>query len=214
MVKASPSPERQRSSVFLQPLAANQVDEAARTLAEAFQDDPLLTILVAQDAAKRRRVAPWFFRASIKYGRRHGQVWSNSDASAAAIWLPPGQTTIRPLGMIRAGMAAMPFKVGFRGMRRFVEAIGAMEGFHRKIQGPHWYLLAIGTRRDRQGQGFGSALLDVGVAAADGAGIPVYLETATDDDVAFYSKRGFRIIGEAEVSGFVLRGMVRDPLPG
>src|SRR5688572_1283316 len=107
MAKASPTRDRKDSSPPLQPLAAEQVDEAARTLAEAFADDPLLAILVPNDPVKRQRVAPWFFRVSINYGRRYGQVWSNRDASAVAVWFPPGQTTMRAIGMMRAGMAAM-----------------------------------------------------------------------------------------------------------
>jgi hypothetical protein len=54
-------------------------------------------------------------------------------------------------------------------------------------------------------------LLEIGTSKADAAGVPCYLETGTDENVAFYTKRGFDATGEAEVYGFNVRGMVRRP---
>jgi hypothetical protein len=51
----------------------------------------------------------------------------------------------------------------------------------------------------------------MGTAEADAAGIPCYLETGTASNVAFYTKRGFRVIGQADVHGSTLYGMVRPP---
>src|SRR5207249_8428537 len=66
---------------------SDQVEAAANTLAEAFWDDPLMQI-VAPNEKKRTIVAPWFFAKSIAYGLRWGEVSSNDDASAVAIWFP------------------------------------------------------------------------------------------------------------------------------
>ena len=71
--------------------------------------------------------------------------------------------------------------------------------------------MAVGTSPTRQGTGLGSSLLQLGTSKADAAGIPCYLETATESNVAFYSKRGFEVTGEASLFGFTLRGMVRPP---
>jgi len=86
-----------------------------------------------------------------------------------------------------------------------------VEKFHKAVKGPHWYLMAVGTSPSRQGTGLGSSLLQLGTSKADAAGIPCYLETATESNVAFYSKRGFEVTGEANLFGFTLRGMVRPP---
>jgi ribosomal protein S18 acetylase RimI-like enzyme len=71
--------------------------------------------------------------------------------------------------------------------------------------------MAIGTRSAAQGTGLGSALLEIGTAQADSAGLPCYLETGTENNVAFYSKRGFEVVGQADVYEFTLYGMVRPP---
>ena len=59
---------------------------------------------------------------------------------------------------------------------RIVRALSATEPFHKAVDGPHWYLVAVGTRPERQGQGLGSALLEVGTSQADAVGLPCYQE--------------------------------------
>ncbi len=194
----------------MDPIRTEQATAAAHTLADAFRDDPLLLIL-APDEEARRRVAPWLMGRLVAYGLRWGHVYGNEDASAVAVWLPPGQTTVSAPRMLRVGMGAMPFKAGLGATKRFVAAMSATEGLHEAVEGPHWYLVAVGTRPARQGQGLGGALLEVGTAQADAAGLPCYLETGTDANVAFYSRRGFEVISEAVVEGFSIRGMVRPP---
>jgi ribosomal protein S18 acetylase RimI-like enzyme len=89
--------------------------------------------------------------------------------------------------------------------------MSATEALHKAVDGPHWYLMAIGTRPEVQGTGLGSALVELGTAQADKAGIPCYLETGTESNVAFYRKRGFEVTGQAEMYGFTVYGMVRQP---
>lgn len=194
-------------------LRPDQLEAAARTLAEAFWDDPLMHIL-APNEKKRVAVGPWFFARSIAYGMRWGEPSCNDDASAVAVWFPPGKTHLSPMRMLRVGMGALPFRAGINGTLRFMRALPVTEKFHKAVEGPHWYLMAIGTSPSRQGTGLGSALLELGTAQADAAGIPCYLETGTESNVAYYSKRGFEVTGQAEVLGFTLYGMVRQPRKG
>jgi ribosomal protein S18 acetylase RimI-like enzyme len=192
-------------------LKPNQAAAAASTLAQAFSDDPLMHIL-APDEKRRVDVGRWFFGTTINYGLRYqAELWCDQDASAAAIWFPPGHTDLSPLRMLRAGMGAMPFKAGINGTMRFFKAMSATEALHKAVDGPHWYLLAIGTRPNAQGTGLGGALVELGTAQADKARIRCYLETATESNVAFYRKRGFEVTGQTEVYGFTLRGMMRQP---
>ena len=167
--------------------------------------------IVAPNENKRAAVGRWFFSKSIAYGMRWGEASCNDDASAVAIWFPPGNTDITPGRMLRVGMGALPFRAGISGTVRFMRAISATEKFHKAVEGPHWYLMAIGTSPSRQGTGLGSALLELGTSQADATGIPCYLETATESNVAYYSKRGFEVTGQANVLGFTLYGMVRQP---
>lgn len=196
----------------VQKLQAEQVEAAASTLALAFHDDPLLQIL-QPDEAKRPAVGRWFLGAFVRYGLPFGQVWANGDASAVAVWLPPGKTDVSTLGMLRVGLGALPLKVGLRGTARIMRGMSVTEPFHKAVDGPHWYLGMVGTRPERQGQGLGQALLAAGTDQADTEGLPCYLETGTEANLAFYSKRGFEVTGEAEAEGVTVWAMVRQPQP-
>jgi ribosomal protein S18 acetylase RimI-like enzyme len=196
--------------VPIQRLDARHADAAAATLGEAFFDDPLLQI-VAPDIATRRQWGPWFMSLPLQYGLRWGEVWGTDDMSAVAVWVPPGRGDMGLGRMLRVGLARMPLRLGWAGSRRFLQALSATEPFHKTVRGPHWYLVAIGARPERQGQGLGSRLVQVGTSRADSAGVPCYLETGTQSNVDFYTKRGFEIVGQTEFDGHTLTGMVRPP---
>jgi ribosomal protein S18 acetylase RimI-like enzyme len=194
----------------IQRLDARHADAAAATLGEAFFDDPLLQI-VAPDVATRRRWGTWFMSLPLRYGLRWGEVSGTDDASAVAVWTPPGSGDLGLGRMLRLGLARMPFRLGLSGSRRFMQALSATESFHKAVHGPHWYLLAVGTRPELQGRGIGSALVEIGTSRADAAGVPCYLETGTQSNIDFYTKRGFAIVGQTDLLGHTLTGMVRAP---
>jgi ribosomal protein S18 acetylase RimI-like enzyme len=113
--------------------------------------------------------------------------------------------------LLRAGMWQMPLKMGMGAMSRFAKAMAVTQPFHKQVQGPHWYLMNLGARTGRQGQGLGSQLVEMGTSRADQAGLPCCLETATEANIAFYRKRGFEIIGQRECLGHTLTALVRQP---
>ena len=195
----------------MEPLRPDQQRAAALTLAEAFANDPLLEILAPDPAAAGEARAPDDGASSWPTALRYGRVWSNDDASAVAIWLHPESGPMRMPRMLRAGMWRAPFMLGLDGMGRMSKAMSATEGFHKQVEGPHWYLMTVGTRTARQGQGLGSTLVEMGTSRADDAGVPCYLETGTDSNIAFYRKRGFEVIGQADCYGHTLTGMIRPP---
>ena len=194
----------------IQRLDVGDADAAAATLGEAFFDDPLLQI-VAPNEATRRRWGAWFMSMPLQYGLRWGEVWSNDDTSAVAVWIPPDTGEMGLGRMLQVGLAKMPVRLGVNGSRRFISSLSKTEPFHKSVAGPHWYLLAVGARSERQGQGLGSALVEVGTSRADAAGVPCYLETGTQSNINFYTKRGFEIVGQTEYLGHTLTGMVRQP---
>jgi hypothetical protein len=51
----------------------------------------------------------------------------------------------------------------------------------------------------------------VGTSRADAAGVPCYLDTGTQSNIDFYTKRGFEVVGQADFDGHTLTGMVRPP---
>jgi len=189
------------------PLRPDQREAAADTLAAAFLDDPLLELL-APEPSRRPSVGRWFFRTHVDYGLRWGRVWAAGDVAAVSVWLPPG-IRFDPLRSLRVGMGAFPFRVGWRPMGRVIGIAPALERLHRSVRGPHWYLMTLGTRPSRQGEGLGSAVLTAGTAQADVDAVPCYLETSTQRAIDFYLRHGFEVVGREDVQGHVLYGLVR-----
>jgi ribosomal protein S18 acetylase RimI-like enzyme len=66
---------------------------------------------------------------------------------------------------------------------------------------PLWYLDTLAVDPARQGEGLGKTLVQFGLAQASQAGLPAFLETATERYVAFYETLGFRVVDEGNVPG-------------
>jgi GNAT superfamily N-acetyltransferase len=77
----------------------------------------------------------------------------------------------------------------------------------------HFYLSGLGTDPPRQGEGLGSAALRPVLTRCDALGIPAYLESTKERNVAFYERHGFVVTGTVAVppDGPTLWTMWRAP---
>jgi ribosomal protein S18 acetylase RimI-like enzyme len=188
------------------------LERASITLERAFASDPMFA-WIFPDSGQRSRSLRVLNRVPLRYGLRYGHVTESNDARAVAIWIPPGRS-ITVSGMIRCGVLAVPFGIGFRPFARLMGANDVMGKIHYKcVPEPHWYLLIIGVDPDLQGHGLGSALVKEGLTRADEAQCPCYLETSEERNVAFYERLGFAVVGTAALGkggppGWAMR---RDP---
>ena len=92
-----------------------------------------------------------------------------------------------------------------------IKLLTAMEKAHPT--GPHYYLEFLGTRRDEQGRGVGTATMQPMLERCDTEGVPAYLESSNPRNVPFYARHGFRETGvvEAPGGGPTLITMWREP---
>jgi ribosomal protein S18 acetylase RimI-like enzyme len=87
-------------------------------------------------------------------------------------------------------------------LTRFGDFMELMSEHHeRMMPEPHWYLMILGVDPAHQGAGIGSALIAPTLAEADAAGLPCYLETAKERNLAFYRRHGFDVRHEAHIPG-------------
>jgi len=181
-------------------------------MSRAFFDDPM-TKFILPDADSRMKATDWMFTKMVSYCDRYGRVYTDEGQTGGSLWLSPGNTTMTTIRILRMGMWQMPFKLGFGGFGRFNKVDAASSKVHKKhAPGDHWYLLILGTDPDQQGNGNGSACIEIGAAQAQEAGLPVYLETMVEDNVAFYEKRGFEVVEEFVVEDELrIWSMIRNP---
>src|SRR5215472_6281761 len=186
-------------------LFPNQFEEAAIALGRAFVRDPaLMAILpesVVSDPDDRVRRLTEVFRAALAVQRREGEpvlgVLDNGRVAGAAVIAGGGAASI--LTLLAFGLTRMPAMlraVGWGGTRRALELTDTLARNHPPQR--HIYLNFLGVDPDHQGKHYGIALLDalrdLAERRTDLAG--VYLETATQANVPYYSAHGYQVIGE------------------
>jgi ribosomal protein S18 acetylase RimI-like enzyme len=186
-----------RASVRKATLA--DVPRLAQALASAFQDDPVIA-WVFPDEQRRRAVLAAFMEFRLrKLAFPHDQVWMTAEGTAAAVWLPPPGRWQLPLFQ---RLRLLPAPVRFLG-RRTASVLGGLE--HMEARHPHdpshWYLFILGTEPAAQGRGLGSALLAHMLARVDADGMPAYLESSSERNLALYGRHGFEVTSEVVIPG-------------
>jgi len=182
----------------VRPATAVDRDQLAGTLASAFAEDPLFTWMAGGKTGaalepRLRILFDAFLRSDL--GLDDHLVFTEADERGAAIWKAPNRWKMSTGAMLRA-LPAMVRALG-TGTPKVVGAFSAIEKVHPKEE--HYYLEALGTRRDVQSQGVGSAVIGAMLERCDAEGMPAYLESSNVRNVPFYARHGFEVTGEIVV---------------
>lgn len=192
----------------VRPATLDDVEAAAATLSAAFADYPWTRHTVAADHhVERMRQLQLLFLARIALP--YGRVWVTDDCEAVAVWTPPERAA--EVDQTFAELEADFSRLAGDRAQAWAEAEAELAPY--RPQEPVWLLATIGVDPARQGQGLGTAVIRPGLAAAQAASVPAYLETASLRNVAFYERLGFRTLAEVQLSGNGPRTwcMIRQP---
>ena len=112
-------------------LVEAQIEDAARVLALALQDDPL-NVYVLPNREERALRLPAFFAVHLRYGHLFGEVCTTPSASeGAAVWLPPG-SDITPERAASAGFNQLSTIIGADAIPRLGRVLDYLEAFHHR----------------------------------------------------------------------------------
>jgi ribosomal protein S18 acetylase RimI-like enzyme len=177
--------------------------DAAGVLSRAFVDDPLINALAPEprEPVERARRLTGLFEVVLRLQRRDGQpvfgVFEAGRLIAAAVVEGTMQSSAG--ATVASGLFTVPAMVravGWGGVRRSIKLLDTLTRNHPPR--PHLYLNILGVEPSFQGQHCGVAILrhlsELVEARSDLDG--VYLETATEANVAYYTRNGFEVIGE------------------
>lgn len=166
---------------------------ALATAVSAFGTDPVFRwVWPAQE--RYDELAPAFLGLLLDSRIAAGEVWTAESGAAVAMWEPPGGLY---LPAPREQWDALKDRMTERERSAwavFDDAMGVPSD-----AGAHWYLGVLATEPARQGTGLGRAACGPVLAAADRAGLPAYLETATPGNLAIYRRLGFEVAREVDV---------------
>ncbi|MBB6052235.1 GNAT family N-acetyltransferase [Armatimonas rosea] len=167
-------------------------------LDRAFDADSLFATLL-NDTQRRARAATTLHQSAIRYANRYGVADSAEANRGLALWLPPGGEHLTFPRMLRTGFGGLALELGgaLPGLLRIDSALTAMHKVHAPEK--HWYLFFLAVDPAFHGQGIGGELLKQGIARAEAQGVPIYLETQAEENVRFYTRRGFVVKEEREI---------------
>ena len=192
------------SSVTVQTATAAHIDSAVNTITFAFSADPVARWFYP-DSQQYLASFPTFVKAFAGAAFEHGSADYVDAYSAAALWLPPG---VHPDE--KALAALLEHTIAERRKPGVFALLAQMDSYHPAE--PHWYLPMIGVLPDKQGNGYGSALLKHALERCDAAGQLAYLEASSTKSVPLYERHGFEVLGTIQVgSSPPLFSMLRKP---
>lgn len=175
---------------------------AAKALGDAFLDDPVWEWIGPRRRRRRRLANRVAFHAILVAAMRHrgrvrvareggaeGELLGVSVSFGPGDWpLPDSATALEAGWLLIAGPAPV---------RRGLEIDREMRATH--IDHPHVYLWFLATAPEHQGRGVGRALLADLHRHAAGIDVPCYLEASKEDNVPYYERDGYEVIGEVAV---------------
>jgi GNAT superfamily N-acetyltransferase len=137
-----------------------------------------------------------------------------ADASAVAIWIPPGATELSD-EQERAFAHAAEEVLGPDGAAYLDKVMAVFAAAHPQVE-PHYYLSLLGTHPAHRGHGIGMKLLAETLALIDREGSPAYLESSHPANNARYARHGFEPLGEFALpdNGPAVTSMWRPGQPG
>ncbi len=190
----------------------NEINKAANVLALAFENDPIFNYIF-KTPELYHKAAPWLFSTWVRWAVIYGKAWMTEDGKGVVLMRSLENPHMSFLSMVRAGMLPTPFKLGWGAFKRFYfEIVETLDRKHAEIMGKtlHWYGWMIGVRPDSRGTG--RFLMNYCFKMADQAGLPIFLETATEHNVSLYNHKEFEMkekisVGKAD---FSLYFMVRQ----
>ena len=175
--------------------------DAIAIASRAFTVDPLFGFFT-RDRLHAHRVLPRLLAGYVADLVGFGDCWiidDDGETVGIAGWFSPRgfpRGVRREARVAASGLSATVQMVHpVKGARLFAE----VERSHPKE--PHWYLSLLVVDPDWQRRGFGSRLIRPGLAAADEEGLPCYLETQKEANLAWYARFGFELTRTIELAG-------------
>jgi ribosomal protein S18 acetylase RimI-like enzyme len=181
---------------------AHDTPQITAALARAFDDDPVAAYALPS-ARRRPAQLQRFYRERLRTLLADELVFCDGERSGAALWAAPDNWRTPLAELLRTRVFSW---------RTPLFLVGGARVEHRHPPEPHYYLAILGVEPAAQGRGLGSQLLAPMLDRCDSEGVPAYLESSKESNVAFYERHGFRVTGEVPLPfGPKLWLMWRDP---
>ncbi|REL39193.1 GNAT family N-acetyltransferase [Rhodohalobacter sp. SW132] len=197
--------EQELSSSEIKKVNAKDRTRAIETIVLAFSSDPQLRFLYP-DPLQYQTYAFDFFKAFGGNAFEQNSAHQAGGYSGVALWLPPDFHPNEEDLVNLIHKSADESKI-----QTVMAVLEQMERY--QPDEPHWHLPLIGTDPAKQGQGYGTALLQYGLELIDQQGSIAYLENTNPKNKPLYERHGFKVLGVIQVDDSPpLFPMIRYPM--
>ncbi len=174
-------------------------------LAKSFEDNQSVNYIIRQDGKTAERIRA-LMAYSIGQCSLFGDVWLSDDKKACALILYPHQkkTTLRS---ILLDLKLILRAISLSGIIKAMKREDLIKAKQPKINMA--YIWFIGVNPMYQRSSIGSKLLKEVISDATLKGLPVYLETSTVGNIPWYTRFGFQIYEELNLT-YTLYFLKRD----
>jgi uncharacterized protein YhfF/ribosomal protein S18 acetylase RimI-like enzyme len=180
----------------VRPARPTEVPALAGVLARAFAADPMVVwpMVSAEDLQSRIRAS---FEIVDTAFAAEGWMLATEDGLGVMTLLPPGSAAREAeLAVAMAPALAVLAPDGGERYDQFWAWIWSMTPNE-----PHWLLDQLAVEPAAQGRGIGGALLRHAIARAEADGLPLFLETGMERNLALYRRSGFELAAEGDAPG-------------
>lgn len=197
-------------------LVKKDLYKASELLARTFFYDPAWCAVVPDEVDRLKRLTP-IFQYIMAYGLKYGEIYSPSESiEGISIWITASLGKMSYWRSIRAGCLPYAIKINRKALKIMSEIfkdIDKKREYYTKKEDIYLFILAVDPAFQGQGQGYGSKMLNHMIKKADRENRAIYLETEPDENVRYYSKFGFKVVEEVDMSqyGFKFRYSLRIP---
>ncbi len=183
-----------RDTLQFRELERREISFAADLAARAMRDNPPYVAIFGSDRSKRERGAKRFYRAVMGAMTKQPMA-AYIDARLVGLLAadPPGtcmpslakQIQILPQ-LLRMGTPADLYRGLF-----FVRALKRND-----LEESHWHVGPVAVEPELQGNGIGGQLMQEFCSKIDSKQEVAFLETEKTENVKFYERFGFKVVGE------------------
>jgi ribosomal protein S18 acetylase RimI-like enzyme len=190
-------------------LNTSEIERALDVIVRGMRDNPLHGAVCGENSEVRaRRIHRLFAGAFVVLGlHRHVLAARNADGNIVGVIGMLASGECRPNIAQQLRLLPRLFSAGPLATGRAANWMGTWAKHDPEVR--HWHLGPGAVDAHLQGMGVGSRLMRVFCAKMDAAGEDAYLETDKPENVRFYERFGFEVVGEERVIGvsnwFMLR---------
>jgi ribosomal protein S18 acetylase RimI-like enzyme len=189
----------EKAAIEVRDLRPEEVPDAVGVLARGMRDNPLHVAAYGDDPARRLRCHARLMRGLFRAFSAQAPICAVGDGTLLGVTGVAPVGTCQPTVAQRLRLLPSLLALGPRTAARVMSWTSTWGT--RDPDEPHVHLGPLAVDVHRQGQGIGSLIMEEHCRRLDAGREIGYLETDKPENVRFYQRFGFEVIGEEPVLG-------------